>query len=674
MLIHTTQQVDEIIPKLEQAKIIVVDLETTGLRPYLGDRLTGIALYLPETGESWYVTFRHGEGENVPIEDLAKFKAVLSDPTKDYYGYNVKFDVNFLLVDGFPILENRAIYKDVMLALHTLDENRYDLSDKRGLNYKLKDNGRLYLGDEEGAKEDALAEELKRRNLPKGSMWQLPGAIVAPYAEQDVILTWKLWQFFLPYLEKWNQLDYFNMIAEFNSTVLARMEYHGVPVDRDLIQQHIEENKIQVAKDLASLKTKYGEKFNPNSSQQVKAALGTENSRKTTLERLGTIESDEILDYKNLSKAEGTFYSPYLVYSAFDGRIHATFNIGRTTSRRLSSSEPNLQQVPRYSKRYRVKQVFIALPGYKLVEIDYSQQELRLACHFSGQENMSAVYNADGDVHELTASYLFMTNMKELDKQEYDQKRQIGKVANFGFSYGMGVMKAATYIASSLKKALTVDKKFYDDHKEYLPKITLENDTKRPLTWDEFYGTLKKMYAGVMLVEDAKDEERLLPEDIISIYTTTKILFDWKSLYSKFTNGLRAYSNQASTFRNPDGSLATAETGYKYLRLADGCVRHYIRGQRPFTAWNFLIQGTGASIMRQSLLRIDRAFPFPNQEVIPIISVHDSVVLLVKENENFDTNLRIIRDLMEDYDYSPRMKVDIKVGYNWGETSEYHVD
>lgn len=667
MLITSEQALKPVIKELEQANIIVIDTETQGLEPFLGDRLIGISLYLPETNKVYYISFRH-QGVNVPLENIKDLYQVLSDPNKEYYLWNSQFDQIFLQIDGFPILENKAIYRDVMLALHTLDENRFDIADRRNLNYKLKDNARLFLGVESADAEDELKDYFKAHGIGKGDMGKLEAHIIARYAEDDVKLTWQLWQVFKPEIEKWDQVEYLNTIWKLNSTILPRMRFHGVPVDRDLIREHIAHNQIATKQALENLKAKYGQDFNPNSPVQVKNLFGIKDSKKQTLERLNSTEALDILTYKNLVKAEGTFYNPYLKASAFDGKIHGSFNAGRTSSRRLSSSDPNMQQIPRYSERYRVKEVFVAPHGYKMIQMDYSQQELRLACNFTRQENMTQAYEQGIDVHILSASNLFQVPMEEVTKDQ----RYIGKTANFGFAYGMGIMKAATYIASNLKKTLSVDKKFYEKYEKYMPRVNEIDDTR--ISWEVFVKGLMKMYAGTTIVDDAREEERILPDDVISIWTTTKILFDWKDLYGKFVEGLKEASNLASQFRKPDGTFSDKDHGYKFYRLEDGCVRHYIKSQRPFTAFNFRIQGTGGYIMRTALLRIDEAFPITQDEVIPIITVHDSFVFLVKENENMNSNIETIRVLMEDFDqYYPPMRVDIGIGDNYGVMTDYEV-
>lgn len=607
MLVNTQELLHRCLDRLNDDHIltVVVDLETNGLEPYLGNRLIGIALYLPEVDESYYIPFRHGEGFNWSLDVLEKFYAPLSDEDRSYYGWNVKFDVHFLLVDGFPILENNVPYYDVMLALHMLDENRYDPMDERKLNYKLKDNGRLFLGVEQGEAEDELKDVLKERGLGKGDMWKLPADTVNEYAEQDVILTWRLFQFFLPYLETWNQVDLFYENATINTTILARMEHYGVPVDKEKIQAHIKENQEKSQNILASLRSHFGSHFNPNSPKQVSEAFGSDNAKKGTLEGLDNEWADLILEYKYLTKAEGTFYKPYLYYSAFDGRIHPTFHMGRTNSRRLSSSDPNLQQVPRYSSKYRVKEVFVAPNGYKLVQFDYAQQELRLACNFSGQENMIQLFLEDRDLHAYTAAYLFGVDEQWiLENKDHDPKakemRHIGKTANFGFLYGMGKRKASVYLSENLKR-------------------------------------------------DVSERE------------AGKILGAWRELFPKFVSKLQECSTVADTLRD----------GHKYFAIEDGTVRHYIKGQRPFTAWNFLIQGTGAYIMRQSLKRVHQAFPYWIEEVKPIISVHDSLVCLIAEDD-LDSNIFTIKHYMEDFpQYHPPMKIDIQIGNNWGQLESW---
>lgn len=671
---ENSEKLNEIIAKLERADDIVVDLETTGLHPYEGDRLIGIALYLPTEDESFYLSYRHSDTANLPLESLQRLYSALSDPTKHYWGWNVKFDAHFLLVDGFPILENGAIYRDVMIALHMLDENRYDLSDTRHLNYKLKDNARIYLGADSASDDSELDDLLKSKGYGKGDLYKLKADQVSSYAESDVKLTWELLTFFKPHLEEWQELDLFNEMCEFNGGILLRMEHVGVPVDQALIREHMAKNVIESNKALYSLKGRYSDTFNPNSPTQIKEALGTKDGKRITLERQGSIEAQEIIDYKYLTKANGTFYEPYLKRSRLDGRIHPSFNTTRTNSGRLSSSDPNLQQVPRFSEQYRVKQVFVAPVGYKIVQFDYSQQELRLACHFSGQENMTKEYvekGEDADVHSLTTSILFGISYEDAKKKENKPKRNIGKVTNFGFSYGMGILKASVYIASSLKKTLYIDKAFYDEYHDYLPK----NAKNERLTYEEFRQRFAKYYAGAVEVEDAKLAAKEDSESSISIWETTKILFDWKKLYSRFVDSLKLFAELANTPRTPRGNRTSSEEGYKYMRLDDGRVRHYIKGQRPFTGWNYKIQGTGAMIMRKALMTVNKEFPYTgySDQVYPIISVHDSMIALIKYDAYFNLHIKEIKRIMEDFpEYYPPMLVDVEYGNNWGELEKWH--
>ncbi len=141
-----------------------------------------------------------------------------------------------------------------------------------------------------------------------------------------------------------------------------------------------------------------------------------------------------------------------------------------------------------------------------------------------------------------------------------------------------------------------------------------------------------------------------------------KIVYGWRELYPRFVTALQNCSTIADTFRSPDG----AEGEYKYYRLEDGTVRHYIKGQRPFTAFNFLIQGTGGTIMRKSLMRLNDEFPIEQNDLIPAISVHDSIVCFVKENK-IDTVVPKLQSIMENFpQYYPPMKIDIQIGKDWG--------
>lgn len=439
VLVESINDIWDFVEDTRMEDCAVVDLETTGLNPFLGDRLAGVAVYLPACATAYYIPFRHTEGNNMPLYHLKTvWEALRSVPI--LIGWNFKFDLNFMATDGYPTLSNYQETRDAMVALHLLDENRYD----KGLNYKLKDSAAQFLDANAKDADNALHEELKKRGIKKGLMCQLPPELVAEYAMMDTILTWELELFFIPYLQKWNQLGLYRELCDFERLVLHRMEMTGMLVNRRMIAERIEGADAAAAEKLAEIQQAAGYPINPNSPAQVASWLGLDNAQRETLELSGDPRAEMVIDYKFLAKAVSTFYQPYLHFSAGDGRIHPTLNVIGTVSGRLSSSEPNLQQVPRKAKQgkkgYTVKDVFTAPPGYVLAQFDYGQLELRLACHFAQEPKMTHMFNTGVDLHQYTADALGID-------------RQTGKTMNFGLLYGMGPDKAARFLRLDLSEA-----------------------------------------------------------------------------------------------------------------------------------------------------------------------------------------------------------------------------
>lgn len=596
VLVETQAEYVEMIQRLGFSRHVVVDLETNGLQPYSGNRLIGIAIYLPEYPSAYYIPFRHGSGDNFPLSYMKPLRRLLTDPDKTYYGWNFKFDLHFLNVDGFPVLERDFDVEDVMIALHLLDENRL----VRGQNYKLKDNARIFVDPTAADASDELEAELKAMKLGKGSMYVLPATKVAKYAMLDVILTWEMRQGLFPYLEKWDVVELYHTQNEFLKTVLLRMEANGMLIDPEMIHTKMKETMDKAQALLEEIQQRasgyFPEGINPNSSQQVTAWLGLPNAQKATLEASDDPRAEMILDYKVLSKATGTFYEPYLKWRDSKNRIHPTLHIIGTVSGRLSSSEPNLQQVPRQAKAgkrgYDVKSVFVAPEGYQLVQFDYAQLELRLACYYSGEPTMTRMIIEGQDLHQYTADAL------NID-------RYTGKTANFGLLYGMGAKKAATMFKTTEREAARIVKE-----------------------WHELYPAFRRAHKDI-----------------------TELMKEW---------------------RTPEG---VSQGAYQYIRLPDNRVRRLFYGydedgnntDNSFSGWNTLIQGTGAIVMREALLNLVKMFPVSDDRVIPVMTVHDSVIMYIKNEWVLELIPQIIAVMTDFPEYNPPMDVEAQYGTSWGD-------
>lgn len=564
---------------------LALDLETTGLNCYLGDKIAGIALYFPKMELAFYIPFLHNDWNNWDIEIMEHFWDEICSPYNNIIGWNLNFDLQFLLHEGFNIYQMGKI-EDVMFALHLLDENRKD----QGLNYKLKDVARQFISPEADKGEKFLQAELAKRGIKKGQMYQLPADLVAEYAMLDVILSWELRQFSMPYLDKWLVTDLYSELNDYLQHVVVRMESNGMVIDRNLCSTSINDVELQAKDRLQKIHELAGYNLNPNSPAQVKSWLKTKDATKQTLAALE--ETDErarlIQEYKFFTKAASTFYNPYLKWSEGDSKLHTTIHVTGTTTGRPSFSDPNLGQVPKKVK-YQIKRVFIAPDGYYLVQSDYGQQELRLAAHNAHEKALIDAFNNGIDPHQQTADHVGIT-------------RDEAKNYNFATIYGAGARKLA-----------------------WMTNDTEENAKKNLERFDMLYPNLRQ--------------------------------FAW------------SYSDTAKLPRNPDGTIGGK---YHFIRLPDGRCRHYNGIDAPYySAFNTLIQGTGAIIMRRALMKICNHFPPEQDLLIPVQQVYDSFIGYVRKDA-LDEVCKYIKMFMEDFpEYNPPMVVDIKYGENWLELNEW---
>lgn len=448
MLINSPILYDQALAELyEPDPIMVVDVETTGLDPYrAGHRICGIVIGY--RGKRYYFPFRHGEGYNLPLSYLEELGKVLHREGTTYVGWNYSFDLQMLLADGIPL---PGKIEDYMLGAHLMNENEYLLSPQGKMMFRdgkpitshaLKPLGDKYLGEGSSLEETRLVDLIMEkgytssRKRAKGEMWRLSAEQVAPYALDDVRLTAELRDFYIPHLKTWKLWNIFEEVNEY-SLINTRAEIRGIQVDPDLIRTYMAEADEKAKEIQEKVSQVAGYDINLNSPKQICAMLGLSSSNRETLTDL--IErnqgprsevAEQILEYRQWSKISSTYYQKYLDVMDSDHRIHTNMHLTGTVSGRLSSSNPNLQAIPRRTEIYKVKDVFTAPEGYYLVEADYSQAEMRIATDYSKDELMAERILRGADLHTETAEDLGIP-------------RDASKRINFGVIYGIGKVSLA---------------------------------------------------------------------------------------------------------------------------------------------------------------------------------------------------------------------------------------
>ncbi|WP_434321707.1 DNA polymerase I [Haemophilus influenzae] len=425
------------IEKLNTAKLIAVDTETDSL-DYMSANLVGISFAL-ENGEAAYLPLQL-DYLNAPktLEKstaLSAIKPILENPNIHKIGQNIKFDESIFARHG---IELQGVEFDTMLLSYTLNSTG---------RHNMDDLAKRYLSHETIA-----FESIAGKGKNQLTFNQIPLEQATEYAAEDADVTMKLQQ------ALWLKLQEEPTLVELYKTmelpllhVLSRMERTGVLIDSDAL--FMQSNEI--ATRLTALEEQAyalaGQPFNLASTKQLQEILfdklglpilqktpkGAPSTNEEVLEELAySHELPKILvEHRGLSKLKSTYTDklPQMVNSQ-TGRVHTSYHQAVTATGRLSSSDPNLQNIPiRNEEGRRIRQAFIARDGYSIVAADYSQIELRIMAHLSGDQGLINAFSQGKDIHRSTAAEIFGVSLDEVTSEQ----RRNAKAINFGLIYGM---------------------------------------------------------------------------------------------------------------------------------------------------------------------------------------------------------------------------------------------
>lgn len=427
------------IAQLSKADLFAFDTETTSL-DYMQAEIVGVSFGL-ERGIAAYVPLHHdypGAPEQLDRDKvLAALKPILEDPERGKIGHHLKYDAHVLANHNIELAGMRF---DTMLE-------SYVLNSVGTRNHDMYSAAACYLGIETIKFEDIAGKGAKQLTFN-----QIPVDKAAAYAAEDADITLCLHRTLWPQLGAFPKLKaLYEELEQPLVPVLLRMEHRGVLVDRDLLRGLSREFATQMVQLTKQAHQEAGTEFNVDSPKQlqqilfeklqipvkVKTATGQPSTNEDVLEELALSHPlpRTILEYRGLAKLKSTYTDklPELV-NARTGRIHTSYNQAVAQTGRLSSADPNLQNIPiRRPEGRRIRQAFVAPEGYVLMAADYSQIELRIMAHLSGDEGLLAAFSEDRDVHVATAAEVFSV---PLDSVTADQRRT-AKTINFGLIYGM---------------------------------------------------------------------------------------------------------------------------------------------------------------------------------------------------------------------------------------------
>ncbi|PIE00436.1 MAG: DNA polymerase I [Thiothrix nivea] len=473
--ILTQTELDSWLEKLKAAELFAFDTETTSLN-YMDAEIVGVS-FAVESDEAAYLPLAHdyiGAPEQLPRDKtLAQLKPLLEDNNLRKVGQNLKYDRSVLLNHG---IELHGIAHDTMLQSYVLDStaSRHDMD-----TLCLK-----HLGHSNIRFEDIAGKGKKQLTFNQIALEQ-----AAPYAAEDAAMTLQLHQHFWPQLEALDgQRKLYEEIEIPLLSVLSDIERNGVQVDAPMLVQHSEELQLRMDKLVKQAYEVAGETFNLASPKQIQAIffdkLGLPVIRKTPKGQPSTAEDvleelaakgyelpQLILEHRGLSKLRSTYTDrlPEQI-NPRTGRVHTSYHQAVTATGRLSSSEPNLQNIPiRNAEGRRIRQAFIAPEGFKMLAADYSQIELRIMAHLSADPGLLAAFAAGKDIHCATAAEVFATELSEVTHEQ----RRAAKAVNFGLIYGMSAFGLAKQLGVDRTEAQSyVDRYFarYPGVKEYMDK------------------------------------------------------------------------------------------------------------------------------------------------------------------------------------------------------------
>ena len=596
-VVDTIEALDDVVHLIRRHGRVSFDTETTGLDPMRAG-LVGISLAV-QPRQAFYIPVGHAAtlletpkqlSQAIVIERL---RPVLEDAGIEKIAHNAKYDMVVLANAGASV---RGLTVDTMIAAYLLSEPHFG----------LKPLALSRLGERMTSIEELIGTGAKQI-----SMADVPIERAAPYAAADADMTLRLHALLEREVQERGLWWLFSEVEMPLIGVLTTMERTGVAVDVSVLREQSRELGIELQRLETELFAAVGHQFNINSPKQLSSVLfeelGLHKTRKTTQGYSTDAQSLEnlrdshpvvnlLLEYRQLSKLKSTYLDPLpALIDPRDGRVHSTFNQMGAATGRISSNDPNLQNIPRRTELGRkVRRAFVARIGdtpAKLVSADYSQIELRILAHITREPRLVEAFRADKDIHKATGADLFGVGIDEVTPEQ----RELAKTINFATIYGLSAQGLSNRTELSMREAIEFIKQYFERYPgidKYLRQTVAQ--------------TRKEGYAETLL-----GRRRYIP-DINS-----------------------------SNFN--------------------------LRSEAERKATNHPVQGTNADIVKIAMNRIQAELERRGLRSRMIIQVHDELIFECPEDEVEEVAELACAIMPASIELSVPVKVDIKVGSNWGE-------
>ena len=435
--ITTKKDLRKVIKEASKSDTVAIDTETTGL-DYIDSELVGISISF-NAGEGFYIPIKHNDESitQLPLEDVInELKPLLENSEKKIIGQNIKFDKNILMKYGLKLA---SIKNDTMMMSYVLDAS--------ATRHNLDALASYYLGYKTSTYEDVAGKGAKQISFD-----DVPIDIATNYAAEDADITLRLYEELSPKLKNIESLNKLNEEIEIPLIeVLSDMERNGAILNAKVLNaqsKDLEERIIRLENKAYKLA---GEEFNLGSTKQLREIFfdklnyrvikKTPGGQPSTDEKVLAELAEEyelpkvLLEHRTLSKLKSTYTDklPNQI-SSLSGKVHTSFHQAVTTTGRLSSSDPNLQNIPiRTEDGRRIRQAFEPSNGNKFISADYSQIELRVMAHLSKDPGLLSAFQEGEDVHSKTASEVFNVGIEDVTSD----LRRNAKAINFGLIYGI---------------------------------------------------------------------------------------------------------------------------------------------------------------------------------------------------------------------------------------------
>jgi DNA polymerase-1 len=600
-VVDTIEALTVLMSQLAAQPRISIDSETTNVSPRLAE-IVGYA-FAWKPGQAFYVPVRAPEGEQAldPIAAANALRPILEDPSIAKVGQNLKYDMVVLRGAG---IELRGVAFDTMIADYLLDSGERT--------HNLDHLARKYL-----AHETIKIEEVIGTGKNQKRMDEAPVAAVGRYAAEDAELPLRL----LPILEERLSAE---GLAELNLEVetplievLADLEYVGVRVDVDRLAELSVEYSGRLRRLREEIEVLSGHPLNIDSPKQLAELLFSElklpvlkrtktgpSTDASVLEELAPLHPlpAKIVEYRQYAKLLGTYIDalPALVHPT-TGRVHASLNQVVAATGRLSSSNPNLQNIPVRTREGReIRSAFVAgEPGWSLLAADYSQIELRILAHCSGDETLRDAFARDGDIHRLVASQVYGVAADEVTSE----MRRHAKAVNFGIIYGQSPFGLAKSINISQEEAA------------------------------KFIETYFAQYPGVL-----------------EFLTSTLVQCRDRGYVTTLLGRRRAVQGVRPV---PPGLREPRTGALRQLNLPER------------TAVNAVIQGTAADVIKLAMIRVQRRLRDEGSPARMLLQIHDELLFETPPDAAPALAALVREEMSGVMKLAVPLKVDVKVGPNW---------